>query len=219
MIVTYVDPSKDAAIAEGLLDFQFANNTEYPIFISGYAYGGELTFTIYGHETRDPNRTIEYVSETTGTTDPGAAQLNAVAQPVGYLNQTQSAHQGLTAVLWKYITVNGETTKEQVNSSSYQAVPVTYDVGINTDNPTVAAAIQAAVANNDLAQVQAIISGNYGQEEETEETEETKKDTQPETQKPDQSVSSDKKKDNTTPDVSIPDTVLPDDPDDGAVIQ
>lgn len=71
MIVTYVDPSKDAAIAEGLMDLRFANNTDYPIYISGYAYGGELTFTIYGHETRDPNRTVEYVSETTRNNDCG----------------------------------------------------------------------------------------------------------------------------------------------------
>ena len=165
MIVTYVDPSKDAAIAEGLMDFQFANNTEYPVFISGYAYGGELTFTIYGHETRDPNRTVEYVSETTSTTNPEGVKLYAASdQPVGYLAQTQSAHQGLTAVLWKYVTENGETTKEQVNSSTYQAVPVSYDVGVSTDDPT----IQTAVANNDLEQVQAIINGSYGSGQESE---------------------------------------------------
>lgn len=169
MIVTYVDPSKDAAIAEGLMDLQFANNTEYPIFISGYAYGGELGFTIYGHETRDPNRVVEYVSETTSTTSPEGVKLYAKAdQAVGYLAQTQSAHQGLTAVLWKYVTENGETTKEQVNYSSYQAVPVSYDVGVSTSDPTVAAAIQTAVANNDLEQVQAIINGSYGKEEESE---------------------------------------------------
>lgn len=169
MIVTYVDPSKDAAIAEGLMDFQFANNTEYPVFISGYAYGGELNFTIYGHETRDPNRTVEYVSETVSTTDPEGVKLYPVAdQPVGYVAQTQSAHQGLSAVLWKYITENGETTKEQVNSSTYQAVPVSYDVGVSTDDPTIAAAIQTAVANNDLEQVQAIINGSYGKNEESE---------------------------------------------------
>ena len=169
MIVTYVDPSKDAAIAEGLMDFQFANNTEYPVFISGYAYGGELTFTIYGHETRDPNRTVEYVSETTSTTNPEGVKLYAASdQPVGYLAQTQSAHQGLTAVLWKYVTAKGETTTEQVNSSTYQAVPVSYDVGVSTDDPTIAAAIQTAVANNDLEQVQAIINGSYGSGQESE---------------------------------------------------
>lgn len=95
MIVTYVDPSKDAAIAEGLMDLRFANNTDYLIYISGYAYGGELTFTIYGHETRDPNRTVEYVSETTGTTTADGVALYATDQPVGYLSQTQEHCRGL----------------------------------------------------------------------------------------------------------------------------
>lgn len=169
MIVTYVDPSKDAAIAEGLMDFRFANNTEDPIYITGYAYGGELTFTIYGHETRNPDRVVEYVSETVSTTPADGVKLYAKAdQPVGYLAQTQSAHQGLSAVLWKYVTENGETTKEQVNSSNYQAVPVSYDVGISTSDPNVAAAIQAAIASNSLEQVQAVINGNFGTPEQEE---------------------------------------------------
>lgn len=197
MIVTYVDPSKDAAIAEGAMDFRFANNKEYPIYIVGGAYGGELTFTIYGCETRDPNRVVEYISETTGSTTPEGAELIAVSQPVGYISQTQSAHQGLTAVLWKQVTINGETTKEQVNSSHYQAVPATYEIGVNTDNPELAAAIQAAIASGDLAKVQEVINGDW--EEETEpETEadkdkdkneqkqtEPQADIQPETQAPD----------------------------------
>lgn len=218
MIVTYVDPSKDAAIAEGLMDLQFANSTDYPIFISGYAYGGELTFTIYGHETRDPNRTVEYVSETTGTTDPEGVKLYASTdQPVGYLNQIQSAHQGLTAVLWKYVTENGETTKEQVNYSNYQAVPVSYDVGVNTDNPTIAAAIQTAIANNDLEQVQAIISGNYGQTSGTQ----TNNQQQSESQQSESQSGSDSAQDgtqqsengasdSTTPDASVPDDTTAD---------
>ena len=52
MIVTYVDPSKDAAIAEGLMDLQFANNTDYPIYIEGYGYGGGTD--IYGIRKRVP---------------------------------------------------------------------------------------------------------------------------------------------------------------------
>lgn len=227
MIVTYVDPSKDAAIAEGLMDLRFANNTDYPVYISGYAYGGELTFTIYGHETRDPDRTVEYVSETTGTTTAEGVQLYATDQPVGYLSQTQGAMQGLTAVLWKYVTENGETTKEQVNSSTYQATPVCYDVGVNTDNPTVAAAIQSAIANNDLDQVQAIISGSYGQtstgtdqqqsESQSQDQSESSDQQQSESQSQDQSESSA----DSTPDTdaaATPDAALPDDPTSGAVI-
>ena len=231
MIVTYVDPSKDAAIAEGLMDLRFANNTDYPIYISGYAYGGELTFTIYGHETRDPNRTVEYVSETTGTTTADGVALYATDQPVGYLSQTQGALQGLTAVLWKYVTENGETTKEQVNSSTYQATPVCNDVGVNTDNPTVAAAIQSAIANYDLDQVQAIISGNYGQtstatadqaQSESQAQDQTQSESQAaDLQQSESQAQSDSAADNTQggDGSSTPDVALPDDPTNGAVIE
>lgn len=160
MTVSYVDPSKDAAIAEGLMDLQFSNNTDAPVYIAGYAYGGELTFTIYGKETRPADRTVTYTSETTSTSSPAGVKLYPKSDAnVGYLSQIQSAHEGLSAVLWKDVTENGETTRVQVNSSTYQATPVSYEVGINSSDPNVVAAIQAAIAANDLAAVQSIIAG------------------------------------------------------------
>ena len=165
MLVSYVDPSKDAAIAEGLKDFIFTNNTDAPIYIYGVGYQGTLNFTIYGHETRDPNRSISFRSETLSQTD-ASTNVKLVAksdQNIGYLNQTQSAHQGLEAVLWKdIVNADGTTDTVQVNSSSYQASPAIYEVGIVSPNTQASAAIQTAIANNDLATVQAIINGSYG---------------------------------------------------------
>ena len=165
MLVSYVDPSKDAAIAEGLMDFIFTNNTDAPIYIYGVGYQGTLNFTIYGHETRDPNRSISFRSETLSQTD-ASTNVKLVAksdQNIGYLNQTQSAHQGLEAVLWKdIVNADGTTDTVQVNSSSYQASPAIYEVGIVSPNSQASAAIQTAIANNDLATVQAIINGSYG---------------------------------------------------------
>ena len=165
MLVSYVDPSKDAAIAEGLIDFVFTNNTDAPIYIYGVGYQGTLNFTIYGHETRDPNRSISFRSETLSQTD-ASTNVKLVAksdQNIGYLNQTQSAHQGLEAVLWKdIVNADGTTDTVQVNSSSYQASPAIYEVGIVSPNTQASAAIQTAIANNDLATVQAIINGSYG---------------------------------------------------------
>ena len=165
MLVSYVDPSKDAAIAEGLMDFIFTNNTDAPIYIYGVGYQGTLNFTIYGHETRDPNRSISFRSETLSQTD-ASTNVKLVAksdQNIGYLNQTQSAHQGLEAVLWKdIVNADGTTDTVQVNSSSYQASPAIYEVGIVSPNTQASAAIQTAIANNDLATVQAIINGSYG---------------------------------------------------------
>ncbi|MCR1840476.1 VanW family protein [Murimonas intestini] len=163
MTVSYVDPSKDAAIAEGLMDLVFQNNTDAPIYIEGYAYGGELTFTIYGHETRPADRVVEYVSEVTSRTTPEGVKLYAKPdQNVGYVAQIQSAMEGLTAVLWKNVYYNGETETTQVNSSFYQATPTSYEIGTATDDPSVSAAIYEAIAANDLDMVNSIIANGAG---------------------------------------------------------
>lgn len=170
MLVSYVDPSKDAAIAEGLMDFVFTNNTDAPIYIYGVGYQGTLNFTIYGHETRDQGRSISFRSETLSQTDPSTnVKLVAKAdQNIGYLKQTQSPHQGLEAVLWKDITYpDGHVETVQVNSSTYQASPAIYEVGIVSPNAQASSAIQTAIANNDLNTVQAVINGSYGATTET----------------------------------------------------
>lgn len=68
MIVTYVKPSRDAAIAGTYKDIKIKNNYSTPIYVEGYTANRKLTFTIYGKETRPANRKVEYVSETLGST-------------------------------------------------------------------------------------------------------------------------------------------------------
>lgn len=179
MIVTYVEPSMDAAIAEGLMDLRFANDTDYPIYIEGGAWGGALTFTIYGHETRPADRYVQYVSETLdSSTAEGVKLVPKYDQNVGYLNQVQAPIGGLQAVLWKYVTYNGETTTEQVNSSTYQATPAIYEVGMASDDPNVTAAMANAVAAGTLEAVQNVLTYGAGtssteaQETQTEEVQE-----------------------------------------------
>lgn len=161
MTVSYVDPSKDAAIAEGLMDLVFTNDKDTPIYIAGSAYGGVLTFSVYGKETRPSNRTLEFVSEVTGRTD-ASTNVKLVArtdQAAGYLVQTQSPHEGLSAVLWKNIYVDGELTDTlQVNSSYYQASAAIYEVGVATSNQALSSALYSAIASNSLQQVQAALA-------------------------------------------------------------
>ena len=120
MIVHYVDPSMDAAIAEGLKDLKFINNTDAPIYIEASADGSTLHFAIYGHETRDPNRTVRYESETTNTEDPTPSLTEDANASFGTIEQTSYGYQGSTARLWKIVNDNGNETKEQVNSSTYR---------------------------------------------------------------------------------------------------
>lgn len=181
MLVTYVDPSKDAAIAEGVMDFAFTNTLDYPVYIAGSAYYGTLNFTIFGVETRDPSRSLEFVSETTSQTDP-STNIKLVAktdQNVGYFTQVQSAHQGLSAVLWKNIYYDGVLSETiQVNSSYYQASPAIYEVGVVTDNQALSSALYTAIGQNDLQQVQNLITNGVQEQSETQQSETQQSETQ-----------------------------------------
>ena len=160
MVVTYVDLSKDAAIAEGNMDMSFVNNLEDPVYIIGYTYGGTITFTIYGHETRPENRSIEFVSYTTSEIPPSSDMVFANGgQPVGYINQTQSPHTGYTAELWKNIYYDGMLSDSvQINSSYYTPVGTIYDVGVATENQALSQAMYTAISTGSIAQVQAVIA-------------------------------------------------------------
>ena len=108
MIVTYVKPSMDAAIAGTYKDIKITNNYSTPIYIEGTTAGKTLTFTIYGKETRPANRKVEYISETLSKTDPGEPQrkVDNSLKP-GQTKQVQSAHIGYKSRLWKVVTVDG----------------------------------------------------------------------------------------------------------------
>lgn len=156
MIVTYVDPSADAAIAESSgKDFKFINNTGAPIYIEGVTTDDKhITFTIYGMETRDSGHQVRYESEVVSTIYPDSEVIYASESlPVGSVS-VQSAHIGYKANLWKIVTENGqEVSREQINSSSYKMVPRTATVGVSTADPNAYNAIMAAIATNSIDHV------------------------------------------------------------------
>ena len=163
MIVTYVDPSADAAIAESSgKDFKFVNSTEHPVYIEGYVSPDKkITFTIYGVETRESNRNVAYESVVLERTAPDTEAIYPDASlPLGYCS-VQSAHIGYKAQLWKVVTVDGaEVSREQINSSSYNKSPRSATVGIATADPEAYNAIMAAIETNSIDQVKAV-AGAY----------------------------------------------------------
>lgn len=123
MIVGYVKPSMDAAIAGTVKDIKITNNYSTPIYVEGYTKDRKLTFTIYGKETRPANRTVEYVSETLSSFSAGAPteQLDPSMAP-GARRQVQSAHRGVKSRLWKVVTVDGvETERTLLHTDTYNA--------------------------------------------------------------------------------------------------
>lgn len=160
MIVTYVDPSADAAIAESSgKDFKFVNNLDCPIYIEGYTENKKITFTIYGAESRASDREVRYESEVLEVINPPADAIYAEpSQPIGYVVQS-SAHVGYKARLWKVVLEGGkEMERTQVNSSSYKMVPRSATVGTATEDPYAYEEIMAAIGTGNLDHVKNVVA-------------------------------------------------------------
>lgn len=158
MTVSYVELSKDAAIAGDYKDLCFVNNWDTPIYLEGYTVGKELYFNIYGYDTRPRNRVVTYESETVST-QPPVTQFVATGDPAGYIGVAQSGRTGYVARLWKVVTVDGvEESREIVNKSTYKSSPRTVRVGTATEDANAAAAIGAAIATGDEATIYAAVA-------------------------------------------------------------
>ena len=156
MIVGYVSPSADAAIAESAgKDFRFKNNTDYPIYVEGVTTPDkQVIFNIYGAEYRSANRQVRYESLVVSTDVPTNEVIYADPnQPVGYV-KVQSAYTGYKAELWKIVTVDGaEVSRTKVNSSTYKKSPRSATVGTATGDPNILAEINAAIGTNNIEHV------------------------------------------------------------------
>lgn len=155
--VNYVDPSLDAAIADGSKDFCFQNNLDQAIYI--YAKTGEdsITFAILGKETRDSNRTLKFESRTVSTT-PYTTTIKLDSSRNYGVIESSGGHDGLEAQAWKIVYVNGvKQSEEQVNESDYTMSPLTYLVGIKGASESQLSALQSAAANNDIATIRSLV--------------------------------------------------------------
>ena len=160
MIVSYVEPSADAAIAESAgKDFKFVNNTDAPIYIEGIIQDKKITMNIYGKETRDAGREVIYESEIIEKINPTADVIYADAShAIGYIVK-ESAHIGYKARLWKVVKENGvEVERTQVNSSSYKMTPRYATVGVATSDPNAYNEIMAAIGTASIDHVQNVIA-------------------------------------------------------------
>lgn len=123
--VGYVPLAQDATLAGDVLDLKWKNSTDYPVYMEVIADGWEVTVTFYGVETRPENRTVEYVSQTEGSTPPPEDVITVdESKPVGYYEVTQSAFYGYTASLYKNVYIDGQLeSSEWVNTSTYRSAP------------------------------------------------------------------------------------------------
>ncbi len=132
MTVSYVDLAYDAAIAEGSKNFRFRNNTDMPILIEAYSEDRIISFRIWGHETRDENRTIKFENKMIKEIAPPSKEkiTEDPTKPTSYKKVTQKAKYGYEAELYKIVYIDGvEVSRELVNKSNYKAEPAHVTIG------------------------------------------------------------------------------------------
>ena len=141
MIVGYVQPSGDAAIAGDYKDIKVTNNRSTPIYVEAVTSGRNVTFTIWGKEDRSGDRTIEFVSEVINETPKGKTYKDDPSKPVGYVRKESDGHKGRVSKLWKVVKENGvEVSRELVSSDTYRMADDIYIRGTRVDAPAPTAA-------------------------------------------------------------------------------
>lgn len=160
MLVSYVDPSRDAAIAGDTKDLVFKNNYDTPIYIAGEIdSSNRLRFTVYGNDTRDESRKVEFESETISTDPYGVVYKEDPDAALGSQRYGGSPHTGREARLWKIVYENGkEVNRDAINSSSYQKSDQVIYIGTKSDNAAAASHVRSAIGTQDSSRINAAIA-------------------------------------------------------------
>lgn len=159
MLVNYVKPSRDAAIAGDTKDLKFKNNYDTPIYIFGEIdSANELRFTIYGKETREKGREVKYESETTATEEYETVYKADSGLALGEFSYEGSPHTGKTARLWKIVYQDGkEVSRDVINNSEYRKADQIIKVGTKSSNSTASSIVASAVGTQDKGKINAAI--------------------------------------------------------------
>lgn len=124
MSVSYVERAADAALAGDYKDLKFRNDTDAPIYIRGIYESGQITFKIYGHDTRPESRSVEYISVTTKTIPVKDKVTKDPTKPKDYKSVESQGHVGYVAELYKVVYENGEeVSREKLHTSTYAMSP------------------------------------------------------------------------------------------------
>jgi len=132
---TYVDIGTDATVTWDGPNFQFTNNTEFPLAIHAYYRDRTVTVSIYGRPV-DDGMTIKIEGVVTGTSAPGPTEFVAdPLMPVGSRVQVRSPHDYISAQCFKIYYKDGvEVKRELAFTSTYRAITEKISVGVlNTD--------------------------------------------------------------------------------------
>lgn len=168
MTVDYVEPSRDAAIAGDFMDFRFKNSYDSPIYIfAEIDASNRLRVVIYGKDTRQEGRTVEFESETLSTEDYSVKYKANSELSFGDIEYTGSPHTGKEARLWKIVYENGaQVSRDVFNTSTYTKSDQVVEIGTAGGSSWAVSALETAIGNQDWNEINNAISAGFGNSDE-----------------------------------------------------
>jgi len=127
----YVEKGTDATVTWGGKNFQFSNNTQYPIAIHAYYSDLHVTMEIYGRPVED-GMTIQIEGVVTGRSGPGGPLYIAnPSAPIGSNSTTKGSHDHISAECYKVYYKDGVEVKRVLSyTSSYPAISAEVSIGV-----------------------------------------------------------------------------------------
>ncbi len=132
----YVDPGRDATLAEGSMDLKFRNNLEYPVAISASAEAGRLLINILGATSDRPGR-MRLVSKVIEEYMPDDEEVIIdEAVPYGERLVVREARKGMKVRIYmEYLGVNGAIVdKRLISNDIYNPIKAVVKVSENYYN-------------------------------------------------------------------------------------
>ena len=129
---SYVDKGTDATVTWDGVNFQFTNNSDYPLAIHAYYNKLKVTVSLYGRMVAD-EMTIKVIGVVTSETPPGPVEYVAdPLVPVGTKpTQLRAPHNKITAESYKvYYKDDVEVKRELASKSTYNAITEKISIGV-----------------------------------------------------------------------------------------
>ncbi|MEG1870428.1 MAG: VanW family protein [Peptostreptococcaceae bacterium] len=121
MMVGYSDPSLDATVFEGDIDYRFVNTYDSPVYIEGYMSGNSISFNVYGSTAEKGNKTYELANSVIEKYDYTTEYVDDASLEEGTKRTKLSGAAGYKSQGYLVTYENGvEVNRELISTDIYQ---------------------------------------------------------------------------------------------------
>ncbi len=133
--VSYVPIGRDATVVYGAVDFKFANNTDFYIYMKSEVTVNNLIVKLYGNTEKTPR--VELSSWVVEKIAPGVVYENDPNLAAGEKAVKQEGTNGFKAAAVRYVWKDGAKTSETLLPSIYSPVRRIIAIGTGEARPAV----------------------------------------------------------------------------------